>query len=200
MGGKEQRERSDGPNPASLKKREQKKRQRLAEQFPGYDYPGYTNNERRRQAGRLPVAAGAGVAESRAEGEEGRRRAAGEEGEEAGPRAVSVAAGAEGAQEGGQDASGRVPEDDAAVVAQGEAPREAAAQERSVRGAGSRDFGGLRRGTGGGLCSLRRAALARRVADAAVRRQRVLQRREPPGSLRGDDRLGVGDVAREAPP
>ena len=44
-GGKEQRERSDGPNPASLKKREQKKRQRLAEQFPGYDYPGYTNGE-----------------------------------------------------------------------------------------------------------------------------------------------------------
>ena len=44
-GGKEQRERSEGPNPASLKKREQKKRQRLAEQFPGYDYPGYTNGE-----------------------------------------------------------------------------------------------------------------------------------------------------------
>ena len=44
-GGKEQRERSDGPNPASLRKREQKKRQRLAEQFPGYDYPGYTNGE-----------------------------------------------------------------------------------------------------------------------------------------------------------
>jgi nucleolar protein 15 len=45
VGGKEQRERSEGPNPASLKKREQKKRQRLAEQFPGYDYPGYTNGE-----------------------------------------------------------------------------------------------------------------------------------------------------------
>ena len=45
VGGKEQRERCDGPNPASLKKREQKKRQRLAEQFPGYDYPGYTNGE-----------------------------------------------------------------------------------------------------------------------------------------------------------
>ena len=44
-GGKEQRERCDGPNPASLRKREQKKRQRLAEQFPGYDYPGYTNGE-----------------------------------------------------------------------------------------------------------------------------------------------------------
>ena len=45
VGGKEQREKSEGPNPASLKKREQKKRQRLAEQFPGYDYPGYTNGE-----------------------------------------------------------------------------------------------------------------------------------------------------------
>merc|ERR1712078_980758 len=44
-GGKEQRERSEGPNPASLRKREQKKRQRLAEQFPGYDYQGYTNGE-----------------------------------------------------------------------------------------------------------------------------------------------------------
>ena len=44
-GGKEQREKCDGPNPASLRKREQKKRQRLAEQFPGYDYPGYTNGE-----------------------------------------------------------------------------------------------------------------------------------------------------------
>ena len=50
-GGKEQRERSDGPNPASLKKREQKKRQRLAEQFPGYDYPGYTNGEPAKKRG-----------------------------------------------------------------------------------------------------------------------------------------------------
>ena len=50
-GGKEQREKSDGPNPASLKKREQKKRQRLAEQFPGYDYPGYTNGEPAKKRG-----------------------------------------------------------------------------------------------------------------------------------------------------
>ena len=50
-GGKEQREKSEGPNPASLKKREQKKRQRLAEQFPGYDYPGYTNGEPAKKRG-----------------------------------------------------------------------------------------------------------------------------------------------------
>ena len=50
-GGKEQRERCDGPNPASLRKREQKKRQRLAEQFPGYDYPGYTNGEPAKKRG-----------------------------------------------------------------------------------------------------------------------------------------------------
>ena len=55
-GGKEQRERSDVPNPASLKKREQKKRQRLAEQFPGYDYPGYTNGEAPKKQRQSPPA------------------------------------------------------------------------------------------------------------------------------------------------
>jgi len=45
VGAKEQRERGDGPNPASLKKKERKKREQLAEQFPGYDYPGFTEGE-----------------------------------------------------------------------------------------------------------------------------------------------------------
>lgn len=45
VGAKEQRERGDGPNPASLKKKERKKREKLAEQFPGYDYPGFTEGE-----------------------------------------------------------------------------------------------------------------------------------------------------------
>ena len=105
----------------------------MAEQFPGYDYPGYTNGEAppaKRGAFQSPPAPASRKEDDVFAEEEGRAAAARPPPPAAPPAKKAkktkpdrglfpVAAGAEGAQEGGQDAARRVPEDDAAVVAQG---------------------------------------------------------------------------------